>query len=96
MTKQLRDAAALIKHKGIPVERITEIELTRERTKIILDFATDEDAAIFGSTKLQGGTQVQKLETNETIRYSTEVSFREHIYIFVLFVQKELNILAQS
>jgi hypothetical protein len=96
MTKQLRNLSALLRMRQIPDERVTRVEITRERAFVALEFLTEQDAAAFGQSTLADGSAVQKVEDEVVTFYSSELSFRGCIYRFILFVPKvDIQTLAQ-
>jgi hypothetical protein len=67
---------------------MTWVEVRREKTSVAIEFSTEQDAATFGSTQLSDGSGTQKLEDADIISYSTELTYREHLFKFILFVPK--------
>ncbi len=98
MTKQLRDAAALIKTRGFPTERMVQVSVLASTTMFFIEFSTEEAAATFGATKLSDGTPTQRIETSTSVAFSTEVTFRGRLYSIYLSVPKNVEqpALAQS
>ncbi len=96
MRTQLRDLAALLKLRNVPDERVTLSAVTKDRTSVTIEFSSDSDAAEFATSHFGDAVGIKKYESEQAIVWQGEVTFRGHLYCFMLFVPKEQETLAQQ
>lgn len=95
MKTLLRDLSALLKQRNIPTERVTLASLTRERTTVTVEYASESDAAELAAQSF-GDATGGKFENEASIVWQAEMAFRGHLYVFLFFVPKGLPTLTQE